>query len=319
MVSKILIVRSSSLGDLVHILPAISDIRRHLPDARIDWVAEQTFAEIPSWHPAIHQVIPIRHRKWRKSWLTRHTRRERVAFRQQLRATEYDIILDMQGLMKSVWVIRQARGLVRHGLDRHSAREPLASLFYDKKHSVGFWQPAVIRQRMLAAQTFGYEYSGDPDFGLAAFTDNVDIEDYAVVMPSASRDDKLWPEDDWQAVFQMLSDAGLRIRALAGNDTERERAEHMLRNFPGSEVLAQMSLTDVAHVLAQARFMIGLDSGLTHLSAALGRPTIGIYKASTPTRTPLTGSGFTASLGDRGVPPSRSAVLSQLEQGLQQA
>ncbi|NLY65288.1 MAG: lipopolysaccharide heptosyltransferase I [Alcaligenaceae bacterium] len=315
MTTKILIVRSSSLGDLVHMLPAISDIAQHIPNAQIDWVAEEAFAEIPSWHPAVHEVIRVAHRRWRKTWWAATTRQERAALKRKLNGTQYDIVLDMQALMKSAWIVRQTRG-VKHGLDWKSARESLASLFYDIKHTIAFWQPAVTRQRMLAAATFGYQYEGEPDFGLQQFTNGVAIQDYAVIMPSASREDKLWPVSDWHAVFRELNAMGLSLKLLAGNEKETERAKDLVKDFPNAEILPRMSLTDVAKVIAPARIMIGLDSGLTHLSAALERPTIGIYSASTPVRTPLVGSAFTASLGDRGIPPSREMVLSKLKQAL---
>lgn len=315
MTKKILIVRSSSLGDLIFVLPAISDIAKHCPEVMIDWVVEESFADIPAWHPAVHQVIPISHRRWRKHWWSRKTRRERAAFRKKLRQTHYDMVLDMQGLMKSVWVVRQAIG-ERHGLDWKSARERLASLFYHQRHRVDFWQPAVTRQRELAALALGYQYEGAPDFGLQAFTEGVEIQNYAVVMPSASRDDKLWPEEDWHAALDLLVEHGLELRVLAGNDKEAARAAELVKHYPKVTLLTALPLKEVAHQLAAARLMIGLDSGLTHLSAALGRPTIGIYCASTPVRTPLTGAGMTASLGDRGVPPSREVVLLKLKQAL---
>lgn len=135
-------------------------------------------------------------------------------------------------------------------------------------------------------------------------------------MPSASREDKLWPEDDWRAVFRRLQDAGCALRLLAGNEQEAERARLLVAGMEGVEVLPRMDLTSVARVLAGSRLMVGLDSGLTHLSAALGRPTIGIYRASTPVRTPLVGANYTASLGDRGASPSREAVMAAVEQAL---
>ncbi|AHV91331.1 lipopolysaccharide heptosyltransferase I [Bordetella holmesii] len=331
MPTRILIVRTSSLGDLVHMLPAISDIARHVPDAQIDWIAEEAFAEIPGWHPAVRHVIKVAHRRWRKAWWSEQVRAERKALAERLRSEPYDIVLDMQALLKSAWLVRQTRG-VRHGLDWRSAREPLASLFYNVRHRVEFWQPAVIRQRKLAAQTFGYTYGGAPDFGLQGFFSqpasppapeagrrlhHVDNDrGYAVIMPSASREDKLWPEDDWRAVFRRLQEAGCTLRLLAGNDQEAQRARLLVAGMEGVEVLPRMDLTSVARVLAGSRLMVGLDSGLTHLSAALGRPTIGIYRASTPVRTPLVGSNYTASLGDRGAAPSREAVMAAVEQAL---
>lgn len=315
MTKKILIVRTSSLGDLVHMLPAISDIARHVPGACIDWIVEENFAEVPSWHPAVNEVITVAHRRWRKSWWAPETRAERAALRRNLAARRYDVVLDMQALMKSVWLVRQTHG-ERHGLDRRSAREPLASFFYDVRHRVEFWQPAVIRQRTLAASAFGYQYDGEPDFGLGRFTQHAVVEPYAVIMPSASRDDKLWPAENWRIVFDHLSSQGLALRLLAGNEREAERARQLVQGRQGAEVMPRMSLEQVATMLASARVMVGLDSGLTHLSAGLGRPTIGIYKASTPVRTPLQGSSYTASLGERGAEPSAQTVLSALEQAL---
>lgn len=315
MEKKILIVRTSSLGDLVHMLPAMSDIAHHVPGASIDWIVEDSFTEIPAWHPGINEVIPIAHRRWRKHWWSAETRAARRALRANLDARQYDMVLDMQGLLKSVWLVRQTHGR-RHGLDRASVREPMASWFYDVRHTVEFWQPAITRQRTLAALALGYEYAGAPDYGLQQFTDGTAIEPCAVIMPSASRPDKLWPDDYWREVFKSLLDRGLSLQLLAGNDAETARARQLIGDLPRAEVLPRMNLTAVAEVLARAQLMIGLDSGLTHLSAALSRPTIGIYIASTPVRTPLVSTAYTASLGERGNPPSAQTVLAAVEQAL---
>jgi heptosyltransferase-1 len=192
----------------------------------------------------------------------------------------------------------------------------MASLFYDVKHNVNFWQPAVLRQRQLAAAAFGYAFDGPPDFGLDALTRGVATQPYAVIMPSASRTDKLWPAEAWHRVFDRLGEHGLSLSLLAGNPEESARAQALVRDYPGAQVMPRMSLRDVAGLLAACTLMVGLDSGLTHLSAGLGRPTIGIYKASTPVRTPLEGVSYTASLGDRGNAPSAETVLSAIEQAL---
>lgn len=317
MTCKILIVRTSSLGDLVHMLPAISDIARHVPGAQIDWLVEEGFAEIPRWHPAVHEAIPVAHRRWRKQWWSAQTRRERAALRDNLDGRRYDVVLDMQALMKSIWLVRQAHGR-RHGLDWKSAREPLASLFYDVRHRVGFWQPAVFRQRSLAAAAFAYQFDGPPDFGLQGLVARAPAGQppYAVIMPSASRDDKLWAPAHWQQVFDRLQGDGLALRLLAGSPAETERAQALIAGREQACVLPRMGLTPIALELAGARIMVGLDSGLTHLSAGLGRPTIGIYKASTPVRTPLEGAGYTASLGERGHAPSAQTVLCAIDQAL---
>src|SRR5690625_3116403 len=349
MAKKILVVRTSSLGDLIHMLPAISDMAHYVPHSQIDWIVEEAFAEIPGWHSAVREVIPVAHRRWRKTWWSPQTRQERAALRQQLAAQSYDMVLDMQGLMKSVWLVRQTHGQ-RHGLDRKSAREPLASFFYHVKHRVEFWQPAVIRQRLLASLALGYRYEGPPNFGLQAFTQGVETQPYVVIMPSASRDDKLWPSDArqqvlqalearnlglkvlagnaaqaqraqalvqaLQQVFQELEARSLGLKVLTGNAAEEPRAQALVQALPQAEVLPRMALTEVAQVLARATLMVGLDSGLTDLSAALGRPTIGLYIASTPVRTPLQGDAYTASLGERDQPPSVETVLAAIHQAL---
>lgn len=309
---KILIVRTSSLGDLIHMLPAISDIKKHIPGANIDWVVEEAFTEIPRWHAAINQIIVIAYRRWRRSWWSAQSKAERATALEQLRSVEYDLILDMQGLMKSVWLVRQAHG-VKHGLDWRSTREPLCSFFYDFRHRVEIWQPAVARQRQLASLAFDYEPDGPPDFGLNHLVETVTTTPYAVIMPSASRDNKLWPSADWQAIFDRLQNHGLELRLLAGNDIERERAQQLIGSRPDAAVQPASSLTELATLLSGARLMVGLDSGLTHLSAAVGTDTIGIYKASTPARTPLEGRGFVVSLGDKGKAPGRAEVLTAVE------
>lgn len=316
---KVLIVRTSSLGDLVHMLPAISDIAKQVPDAKIDWVVEAAFAEIPAWHSAVNEVIPVSQRQWRKAWWKPSVWAARHAVIQRIQKAHYDVVIDMQALLKSIRWVRAAQG-IKHGLDWKSAREPLCSLFYDCKHRVAFWQPAVTRQRLLASLVWGYEVSGTPDFGLQHFTEQAQkqpaAQPYAVMMPSASRADKLWSSSHWQHVFDLLQQNGLALKLLAGNDTEAAYSQTLIQGRENAMVLPRMGLTAVAEVLSGATIMVGLDSGLTHLSAALGRDTIGIYKASTPVRTPLIGAGLTASLGDRDKPPSVKEVLTTLEQFL---
>ncbi len=315
METRILIVRTSSLGDLVHMLPAISDIARHVPSAKIDWLVEEAFVAIPGWHPAIHAAIPVAHRRWRKHWFKPQHRHERALLKARLGAQRYDVILDMQALLKSVWLVRQARGK-RHGLDWRSAREPLASFFYDVRHRVEFWQPAIERQRQLAALCFGYTPDKALEFGLQGLTAGVQIRPTAVIMPSASRTDKLWPSQYWQEVFDELQSRGLGLQLLAGNRAESQRAQELIAGRSNAVVLSALSLQQVAEHLAQATIMVGLDSGLTHLSAGLGRPTVGIYKASTPVRTPLQGLAYTASLGERGQEPDAATVCASIKQAL---
>lgn len=312
---RVLIVRTSSLGDLIQLLPAISDLKRHVPDAVIDWVVEEAFAEIPRWHRAVNDVVVVAHRRWRHSWWSTKTRAERRLVIERLQSVPYDVVLDMQGLMKSIGFVRATSG-IKHGLNWSSNQEALCTFFYDVRHAVEPKQPAVKRQRMLASAAFGYPVDGEPDFGLNHLADQAPIKPYAVIMPCASRDDKLWPAGDWQSVFDELQTHGLALQLLAGNDAERARAQQLIESRPNAVVQPKSSLTELAAILAGARVMVGLDSGLTHLAAALGTDTIGIYKASTPVRTPVEGRGFVASLGDHHRPPSQDEVVGALRAAL---
>lgn len=326
---RILIVRTSSMGDLVHTLPVVSDIQRHRPGAIIDWVSEEAFAEIPTWHPGVNGVVPMALRRWRKAWFSPPVRAERALFKQRLQTHQYSAVIDLQGLIKSaVLVALRARG-PSHGLDRHSAREGAAALFYRHRHAVAPMQPAVLRYRTLAGLALGYEWQGDPDFGLDALADPVagravmarvfpDLADtpYVAIMPSASRPPKLWPEVDWIAVMEQGMARGYVPLVFAGNADEQQRAARLASAVAGARVVPRLPLSDAARVVAGAHAMIGLDSGLTHLAAALGRPSVAIYCSTPVVRTPLTGAAYCASLGDRGQPPTRDAVLAAVETAL---
>jgi len=330
-VKRILIVRTSSMGDLIHTLPAVSDIASHFPGVAVDWVAEEGFAEIPSWHPAVDRVIPVAMRRWRKAWFSPQVRQERAAYIRLLQEHSYDAVIDSQGLLKSAALVAlRARG-PRHGLDWHSAREPAASLFYGHRHRVEPMQPAVLRYRSLAGLALGYAPEGPPDFALDVLQgtpDPVTLDDgtswpgphgagsYAAIMPSASRDTKLWPESHWQAVLRRLDARGCTPLVFAGNAEERARAARIIDGVASARILPRMALVQTARVVAGARIMVGLDSGITHLAAALVLPTVGIYCATPVVRTPLTGAGYCASLGDRGRPPSLEEVERSVDEAL---
>src|SRR5450830_1206836 len=165
---RILIVKTSSMGDVIHCLPILADILVNFPDAGIDWVIEESFAEILSLSPHIHQVIPVAVRRWRKHLFRKKTWDEISAFKKQIRAQHYDVILDMQSLFKSALLSTLAKGS-RHGQNYKSTREPLAALFYHKTHFVPRNQHAVEQNRALAAKALDYPLPiSSPDYGLFA-------------------------------------------------------------------------------------------------------------------------------------------------------
>lgn len=313
---KILIVKTSSMGDVVHAMPAISDIAANLPGVVIDWIVEAPFAALPALHPAVRRVIPIAWRKWRKSLSKPETRAAFRAARAAIAEEKYDLVLDLQGLVKSALWATQANG-PRAGYDWASAREPLASLFYKKRATVNKSLHAVERSRHLAAAHLGFQVTGRARFALKAPEAGWTPQRarYAVLITGASRPEKLWPETSWQAVAQTLQARGLTLVWLWGSAEEGERAKR-LAAAAGGEVPPFLTVKDAAAVLARATICVGLDTGFSHIAAAFGVPTVGIYCDHEPGLVGITGDGFVASVGGRGQRPTTEQVLSLLEQAL---
>ena len=305
---KILVVKTSSMGDVVHTMPAISDMAAQVPDVQIDWLVEAPFASLPAMHPAIRTVIPIAWRSWRKRLLARETREALAAARMQLKAERYDLILDMQGLVKSALWAMQANG-PRAGYDAASAREPLAALTYARRAKVDKSQHAVERSRQLAAAHLGYAVTGKAHFNLRAPALNwaPQAVRYAVLITGASRPEKLWPETSWRQVAATLTARDLGIVWLWGSAEECERARR-LALATGGEVPPFLSVQDASAVLARATFCVGLDTGFTHIAAAFGVSTVGIYCDHEPGLVGITGDGYVASVGGMAQVPGVAAV-----------
>lgn len=283
---RVLLVKTSSMGDVLHSLPALTDAMREIPGIVFDWVVEEGFAQIPGWHPAVNKVFPVAIRRWRKSWFSAETCDERKAFYRELKIREYDCVIDAQGLVKSAALVtRKAHG-IKHGMDWQSAREPLASLFYNKRHSVTKQQHAVERIRELFAKSLGYtkpEQQGD--YAISAhFLTNLkgSAEKYAVFLHATTRDDKHWPEANWRELIGQMAATGLRIKLPWGAPHEEERAKRLAKGFSFVDVLPKMTLENVARVLANAEFVVSVDTGLSHLTAALDRPNLTLYGPTDP-------------------------------------
>ncbi len=314
---RILLIKTSSLGDVVHNLPVASDIATRLPGTILDWVAEEAFADVPALHPSVSSVLPVATRRWRKTLGRAATWREMRRFRRRLQSHSYDVVLDTQGLVKSAVIARLARG-VRCGQDKTSAREPLAARFYDRAYPVARGRHAVVRNRELAALAFGYAMpTTPPDYGLVLPAEPLLPElarDYVVCLHGTSRASKLWPPAHWVAFADALLQKGLTPLLPWGDNAERARAEAIHAACPGVRVLPRMSLRGLAVVLGHARAVVGVDTGLLHLAGALDRPVVGIYTGSDPQ---LTGvyprdPARVANLGGFGQVPSVEEVLAAL-------
>jgi heptosyltransferase-1 len=282
---RILLIKTSSLGDVVHNLPVVADICAHDSEAAIDWVVEAAFADIPRLHPRVRRVIPVALRRWRGALWRTATWREMGGFKRQLQAETYDLILDTQGLFKSAVLARLAHGQ-RCGQTRASAREPFASYLYDCRIHVARARHAVVRNRDLAAQALGYALpQTPPDYGIhaprEALPEGLD-KPYVVCLHGTSRVSKHWPKVYWMSLARELAHRGL-IPALPWADAaERERALAIVESAPGAIVLPRLPLRRLAVVLYRSQGVVGVDTGLVHLAAAFNRPTVAIYTDTSP-------------------------------------
>jgi heptosyltransferase-1 len=312
---RILLVKTSSLGDVVHNLPVATDLARHFPGATIDWVVEEGFADLPRLHPAVDRVMPVAIRRWRRSLLSPATWAEIGAFRRSLREREYDLVIDTQGLLKSALIVKQARLAAsgrRCGFGRATVREPAAARFYDATFDVPRSLHAVERNRRLAAAAAGFALDATLDYGIAAAplaADWAPKKDYAVLLTATSRDDKLWPEPDWHALGLMLVASGLVCVLPGGNAEERQRAARLATTLGRAVAAPPLGLGELAGLLAGAQIVVGVDTGLVHLAAALGAPTLALFAASDPELTGVHAGPRAVNLGSRGAAPSAGEAV----------
>ena len=311
--SNILLIKTSSLGDVVHNFPIVTDIRSHFPAARIDWVVEENFAALPALHQDVQEVIPVALRRWRKSWWT--SREEVRAACRNLRTRHYDVALDTQGLLKSALIARCAQ-TTRCGLAWGSAREPLASLLYSRRFSVARDQHAVERNRQLAGLALGYQPEGAADYGIRppaiARPAWLAAGAYAVLLHATSRADKLWDEANWIALGSYLHERNIRCALPWGSAAEQARSLRLAAAIPDAVVPPRLNLNEAAALLGGARAVIGVDTGLAHLAAALGVPTVGIYTATDPALTGLYAGRSAVNLGNIDRAPDTAAVIDAL-------
>lgn len=309
---RILLVKTSSLGDVIHNLPVASDIARCYPDATIDWCVESPFVALPRLHPAVGKIIPVSIRSWRHRLFSASTWQEIGAFRRDMKSAPYDLILDTQGLVKSAVLASTAIG-PRHGYDSSSAREPLASYFYQVTHAVPRFPHAVTRNRQLTALALGYSerLSQLPlDYGIVAPAfEHADIPaNYAVLLTATSRADKLWPDAYWIELGQQLAGKGITALLPSGTPEELSRAQRISAAIPGAVALPRQGLLPLASILARAHLVIGVDTGLTHLAAALRCPVAALYTTTDPQLTGVLSAEAFENLGGNGKIPSTPVV-----------
>jgi len=311
--SDILFIKTSSLGDVIHHMPAVTDARRHRPDARIGWVVEEAFAPLVRLHGAVEAVIPVSSRRWRRAPFSPATWREFGAFRRAMREQTHETVIDAQGLVRSALIARFARGR-RHGYDSDSVRERAASWFYDMHHRVDRSMHAITRNRMLTGSVLGYAPEGGPDFGLdrRALTDGTATRD-VILLHATARAEKEWPVARWIALAQALVASGYQVVLPWGTEAEHGRSVEIAAAVPNAAVPERQPLDAVARMIARSAFVVGVDTGLLHLAAALGVPLVAIFTGTEPGQHGPLGAGKIEVVGALGAVPSLEDVQAAVE------
>ena len=318
---NILIVRVSSLGDIVHNMPMVADILRHYPDANIDWVVEEAYVSLVQRNRGVRHVIPFALRRWRKSLLSKQTRAEMQVFYKTLRLESYDFVFDTQGLFKTAVAMRMAR-LALHGkrvglanATEGSGYEAISRIFHTVSVPVGLRTHAVLRARLVAAAALGYAVDGPADFNMqlpdiacTAQPAWLPSEPYAVFFHATARAAKQWSNAHWVQVAQSLAARGLQILLPWGSAAEQQVAQQLAAHMPNARVLPKLSLMEAVILAQRAALVVGVDSGLTHIAAAFKRPTIELYCDSPRWKTEGNWSPNIINLGDTGAPPSVTEV-----------
>ncbi len=283
---RVLIIKTTSLGDIIHTLPALTDAVQAIPGIEFDWVVEESFQNVTRWHAAVKNIFPVALRRWRKNKIKNFLNGEILSRLMAIRKHKYDYIIDAQGLFKSAGLAFIARGK-RAGFNQSSAREGLASFLYQKHAEASWKEHAVQRTRMLFAQILNYPMPSElPDYGievsrLPAFHHP---KPYYVFLHGTTWDNKHWPEPYWISLAKQLATTDASLLLLWGNEVERTRAERIAASVPNAEVLPKMSLEAVGGVLAFAKGIVSVDTGLGHLAAALAVPTVALYGPTDPKR-----------------------------------
>lgn len=333
---KILIIKLSSLGDILHFFPAMSDLRQIFPEAELHWLVEPAFAEVVGWHSAINKVIPVALRAHKKTWWKIPALLKEL--RKKLHAENYDIVLDAQGLLKSALMARLA-GAPVFGFHADSARESQAAWLYQKTATMPDSLHVIEKNRRLVSQIFAIEMTKITDYGLDKFRHNLmenelpnylkKIEQpYIVLLHGTTWDSKYWPESSWIELIQQLTQRGWHCLIPWGNEAERHRAYRLqTAGAEHAEVLQKLSLTELMNVLLHARAFVSVESGIGHFASALDIPGVMLHGPTSPNYSGILAkscehitSNIACSpcfkrncpiLNKPGVPPCQKAITSQ--------
>ena len=313
---NILLVRVSSLGDVLHNMPIVADIKRHFPEANIDWVVEEGYVSLVRLNPMVRNILPWGLRRWRKSLGKKETRAEIGAFFRQLREVQYDYVFDTQGLLKTGIIMGAARGRHKVGLangSEGSGYEGISRIFHSKSIPLDPRTHAVARGRLVVGAALGFKVDTPADFGLPEVPASEPRPEwmgeapYAVFFHGTARDAKKWAPDNWIELGKAL--APMPVLLPWGSDKEKAEAEALAAAIPNARVLPKLSMADAVMLARRTALAVGVDTGLTHIAAAFSRPVVEIYADSPRWKTEGNWSPRIINLGDKGSPPGVAEVL----------
>ena len=314
---RILIVKVTSLGDIVETQPVVSDLRQAFPSAKIDWAADAAFADIIRWNPAVDRVLsaPLRKFKKARSWADL---KDIAASIGELRAEKYDVVLDIHGVYKSAIIAFLARGRQRYGYRNRDLGELGAAFAYNKRFGPRPKTDAWRGMRVSVADALGYTFDETPDFNLHLQPLATPLElpqgaPIAMLFHATSADEKKWPIERWAETGRSLTARGYRIVLPWGTEGERKEGEQIAALVPGAIVLPKLSVTECAHCIDASALVVGMDTGLVHLAHALGRRTVMIFTATSRGHFGISAPGRSVSVGDHHAPPDVASVLEAIE------
>ena len=307
---RILIIKTSSLGDVIHNFPMVSDIAAKFPDSKIDWLVEEDYVPLVKLHFRVERIIPVALRRWRKSIFSSSTWKELKSCIVEIRKYRYDLIIDSQGLIKSALFARLAKG-PSYGFGPGYSREKLAGMSYDIGISVSQEQHMLERCRQLASLALNYQITGKPNYGLIKRKNTVLEDKKAIIFCSSAQSRKLWSTGNWIRICQFLKSIGYTCQFTSGTLAEQALCKEIISSSSG-ELLPNMAINDIAALMNRSRLVIGLDTGLLHLAAALEVPTIAIFGASDPLKTGPQGNGTIKICGSKNHFPSSEEVESAI-------
>ena len=281
---RVLIIKLTSMGDLMHALPALTDAAKHLPNIEFDWVVDENFSEVPLWHPKVKSVITTNHRSWKKNIFSSSLINELRNIKSRLNNTKYEAVIDMQNNLKSAAVSFLVKDSV-HGLDKASAREYPSHLAYKFKHQVSKEIHAISRQRQLLALSLNYEFDvKDIDYGIQNDNferPNIELPNkFLFLVHNASWPTKMWSISRWQEVIKLINSAGYMAVLPSGSREEFERAREIASISADALAIPAQSLNRTAYIIKKADGCICSYTGLAHLSALLGKPSVTLYSVT---------------------------------------